>query len=176
MARVERRHFRPGRRRERDRCAGSAWSFPRPGIWHPALSGANAGQQRTAPDISVRTNQCDGACRRTNSLLDPGPFFAADDFAAATGPRDVSLHDPRLSDGGDDGDAQRARPFFHPGDGRNDAQRGDDRLRLVAGAEIWRGAAEGTKAAGADFRTRLRRAGGGFRRGAMPPCSASSAR
>ena len=90
--------------------------------------------------------------------------------------RDVSLHDPRLPDGGDDGDAQRARPFFHPGDGRDDAQRGDDRVRLLARAEIWHGPAEGTKAAGADFRAGLRRARGGRGAGGVSTADALARR
>src|ERR1017187_5996921 len=44
---------------------------------------------------------------------------------------------------GDDGNAQRTRPFFHPGDGRNDAQRGDDCLRALARADDGIESAEG---------------------------------
>ena len=54
---------------------------------------------------------------------------------AATAARDVSLHAARLCRGGVHGNAQRARPFFHPGDGRDDAQRRDDRVRALARAD-----------------------------------------
>ena len=53
---------------------------------------------------------------------------------AAAAARDVSLHAARLPGGGDDGNAQCARPFFHPGDGRDDAERRDDRVGALARA------------------------------------------
>src|SRR5208282_6525239 len=80
---------------------------------------------------------------------------------AATVARDVSLHAARVPCGGVHGHAQRARPLFHPGYGRDDAQRRDDCVRALARAEIWCWTSEGTKAARANFRAGIRRARGG---------------
>ena len=83
---------------------------------------------------------------------------AADAAAAAP---DVSLHAAGVPGGGVHRHAQCARPFFHPGDGRDDAQRGDDRVRALAGAADGTGISEGRPAAAPDFRAGHRRAGGG---------------